>query len=645
MSISQNYSATRPSLNLNFARSRSLDPRITFTRASTATFTDEDGVIKTAAADTPRFDYDPISGECLGLLIEEARTNLALRSEDFSDATWLKSGGTTCSANVATGPDGNTTADKLVEFNGTANQAFEQTNTLVLGTAYSISIYVKAAERIQCRLAGRISSNWVVFPSGRFDLSTGTVLNSSGDKTATISAVGNGWYRCTIYGTSAVATNAGMIVSPLLTGGTVSSYAGDGTSGLLIWGAQLEVGSFPTSYVPSTQTFTSRASSATYFDSTGVLQTAATNVARTAAFLPDSGGVFRSAGPLLLEGAATNLVRNNTMVGAVAGSPGTPPTNGWVILNDAACTSSIIGTGTESGINYIDIQYVIAPATSATGLIYADTPSATSSTSYAGSYYLKLVSGTAPQIRFIFQDNSNTYNRPFFTLTSSLTRYTDVYTTSATGTLARFAIGIDASASGTTFVIRVGMPQTELGTFPTSVISTSGATATRSADVSSSSTTTRATDVAMMTGTNFSTWYNPTEGTFFANYVERAFNVTHQVTTVSNGTANERISLLINSTNTLDAAVISGGTDTFGGNTPTLTAQGYRIGFGYKADNSGVSVNGSAITVDSAVTLPTVSQLNVGARAGSSQILNSTISRLSYYPVRLSDSQLQSLTK
>ena len=174
--------------------------------------------------------------------------------------------------------------------------------------------------------------------------------------------------------------------------------------------------------------------------------------------------------------------------------------------------------------------------------------------------------------------------------------------------------------------------QLEAGAFATSYIPTTSATVTRAADVAS------------ITGSNFSSWYNQTEGTIFANYAERAFSVTHQVATVSNGTANERISLAINSSNTLDVGVISGGTDTFGGNTPTLTAQEYRIGFGYRADNSGVSANGSAITVDSAVTLPTVSQIDIGARAGSSQILNSTIKRFTYWPVRLPDPTLQSIT-
>jgi hypothetical protein len=200
----------------------------------------------------PRFDHNPTTGESLGLLVEEQRTNLALQSEAFDSASWAKPGGTTCSTNAVTAPDGSTAADKLVEFNGTVNQAFEQTITLALGTAYSISIYVKAAGRSQCRVAGRVSGNWSVFPSGRFDLSAGTVLSSTGDKAATISEVGNGWFRCTIYGTSAVGTSAGLIVSPLLTGGTTSTYAGDGTSGIYIWGTQLEAGAFPTSYIPTT---------------------------------------------------------------------------------------------------------------------------------------------------------------------------------------------------------------------------------------------------------------------------------------------------------------------------------------------------------------------------------------------------------
>ena len=88
MTIKALYPNVRPSLDLNFARTRALDPRITFTRimtgASVATFVGSDGLIKTAGNNVPRFDHNPTTGESLGLLVEEARTNLLLNSATLS---------------------------------------------------------------------------------------------------------------------------------------------------------------------------------------------------------------------------------------------------------------------------------------------------------------------------------------------------------------------------------------------------------------------------------------------------------------------------------------------------------------------------------------------------------------------------------
>ena len=98
MSVRNLYPQQRPTLNLNFAQSKILDPRITFTRTSTATYVDEDGFIKTADNDVARFDHDPVTGECLGLLIEEGRTN-------YFHGTQTGSGGTV-SDGTATGADG-----------------------------------------------------------------------------------------------------------------------------------------------------------------------------------------------------------------------------------------------------------------------------------------------------------------------------------------------------------------------------------------------------------------------------------------------------------------------------------------------------------------------------------------------------------
>ena len=84
--VTADYPTIKPSLNLNFARSRALDPRITFTRSTIATYVGRDGLIKYAGVNEPRFDHDPDTLESLGLLIEESRTNI-FRNSDFSGGT------------------------------------------------------------------------------------------------------------------------------------------------------------------------------------------------------------------------------------------------------------------------------------------------------------------------------------------------------------------------------------------------------------------------------------------------------------------------------------------------------------------------------------------------------------------------------
>ena len=106
MSISQNFPTIRPTLNLNFARSKTLDPRITFERASIGTYVDENGLIKTAAADEARFDHDPETGESLGLLIEEARTNYYTTSETMTLGRLFLSSQWTWTSFTEGGPQG-----------------------------------------------------------------------------------------------------------------------------------------------------------------------------------------------------------------------------------------------------------------------------------------------------------------------------------------------------------------------------------------------------------------------------------------------------------------------------------------------------------------------------------------------------------
>lgn len=262
MAIKDFYPAIRPALDLNFTGSRSVDPGITFSRSGTgnvASYFDEKGVMRFAPSNVPRIDFNPVTGECLGLLMEEQRTNLLTYSEQFDNAAWDKMN-STVTANSTVAPDGSSTADMLVENTNTSWHETGNGATLVAGTTYALSIYAKASSRTRVRLAGRFSASWTSLPIGVFDLLTGTVVTSTGASSAVISDAGNGWYRCTIFGTTS-ATVAGLVVS-LVQSGTTSSYTGDGTSGLYIWGAQLEQGSFPTSYTPTTSVQVTRAADA-----------------------------------------------------------------------------------------------------------------------------------------------------------------------------------------------------------------------------------------------------------------------------------------------------------------------------------------------------------------------------------------------
>lgn len=227
-----------------------LAPFVTFTRTSTATYYGSDGLLKTAAINEPRVDYDPATLALRGLLVEEQRTNLLLRSQEFDNASWGKVR-CTVSANATTGPDGSLTADKIIEDTSNNSHTVLQSGpSMVLGSVYTYSCYFKAAERTRAQLS---SANGAPFCT--FDLSAGTVVSGAG---AAIQSVGNGWYRCSVTYTS-TATATETVYIWLVASGTTNSYLGNGTSGVYVWGAQLEAGNFATSYIPTTSAAVTRA--------------------------------------------------------------------------------------------------------------------------------------------------------------------------------------------------------------------------------------------------------------------------------------------------------------------------------------------------------------------------------------------------
>jgi hypothetical protein len=240
-----------PSLDLRFADNKSLVDAVTgaslvtFTRASSGTFVDSAGVIQTAATDVPRFDHNPTTGESLGLLVEEQRTNLLLQSEDFS-TTWAATR-STVTANATTAPDGTLSADKLTEDSSTNTHPAQQSVTVTSGTAYTVSVFAKAGERtflcVFPTVFGTNAGAW-------FNLTTGTVGTVQANATASMQTLSNGWFRCIMTWT-ATNTTGTINIAPA-SANNVVSYTGDGTSGLFLWGAQLEAASTPSSYIPTT---------------------------------------------------------------------------------------------------------------------------------------------------------------------------------------------------------------------------------------------------------------------------------------------------------------------------------------------------------------------------------------------------------
>ena len=197
-------------------------------------------------ADIPRIEYDA-DGNVLGLLVEESRTNLVTYSEDFTDASWTKTNTATLAVD-AVGPDGQTSAVTLVDSGATGTDAvFVRLNKVITSsTNYTLSVFAKADGESYLGLGESGYDNGLA--TSFFDLSSGEVSVEDAAHTATIQNAGNGWYRCSIT-TSSVTDLDGNFRVYVSNEGILVDL--DGTSSILIYGAQLEVGAFPTSYIPT----------------------------------------------------------------------------------------------------------------------------------------------------------------------------------------------------------------------------------------------------------------------------------------------------------------------------------------------------------------------------------------------------------
>ena len=242
-----------PKLAFDFTTA-TLDSRITFSRLlNTATRVNNFGYIETVTQNTPRFDYDPNSLSCKGLLIEESRQNLVVSSTDMTNTTYW-TGGSNYGL-VGNQPDlsNGTAAVNISDTAASSTHLFQgATFNCVTGNTYTVSAYFKKGTATVVQLF--FSS--IVAPTttyANFDINNGIVGTVGSTATATIQTIGNGWYRCTMTGT-ANQTNPNRFFVALTnnntTAGRVPSYAGSGQY-FTMCNPQVELGAFATSYIPN----------------------------------------------------------------------------------------------------------------------------------------------------------------------------------------------------------------------------------------------------------------------------------------------------------------------------------------------------------------------------------------------------------
>jgi hypothetical protein len=559
-----------PALNLQFAGAQSLDPRITFTRASTATYFNSAGVLTTTGF------------------------NLLTYSKDLS-TNWTKGTGATWVQDAAIAPDGTMTAlqGNGVAFtiaSGTSSSLFQINAPISGNTTYTFSVYIRAQ-------------------TGDF---TGVRLRLNDGTTATLSStftVTTEWTRFSLTVTSV----AGATVMSALVG--TNGFPAD----LYIWGAQLEAGSAATVYIPTT----SATSGAARFDYDPVT-------------LAPKG--------LLIEESRTNLVTYSEQFDNAA----------WTKTR-----ASITADAAVSPDGTMDGDKIIADTSASTTHLVSGSASVTSGTSYTLSVFAK-----AAEYGFVRLGLSG-----FFTIVqSAIFSLSDGSIGVTTGTITttsqnigngwwRFSITSTATGSGTTATqigpsalsstgnftgdgtsgIYIWGAQLEAGAFATSYIPTVA------------SQVTRASDLALMTGTNFSSWYNATEGTWFADFTpltsdyltnKNLFLASDGTTSNFNGlryvTSGSRPGLGVTTAGTTQASIAT---------TAMVANTAYKMAGAYKLNDFAVSRNGAAVVTDANGTLPTVTQAEIGSLAGSVNVLGSQyIRQLAYYNRRLTNAELQGIT-
>jgi len=376
-------------------------------------------------------------------LVELVPYNLMTYSEMFSNAAWSKTA-SSVSANTTTAPNGTLTADSLIEDNTNAvHQTIQSTPSA--GGVYTSSVYLKPNGRNWVNINIAAAANYGAW----FDLQNGVTGTIQANITsATITSVGDGWYRCTLTAnTGAIAPRMSLTLS---TANNVTSYLGNGTSGVFLWGAQLVEGTSALDY----------------------------QMTETRLNIPRLDYSLGSCPNILLEPQRTNVLLNTIFSGS-----GATPTS-WtqpVATGTSVLTTSTLGTGAQACSQSATLQ---RPFLSQSFTLVANT-------TYSYSIYIESISGSLTNENILLASGlpvgaTATYFSNGVSVSSSAAavvgRLSIVIVVSVLGGSTAFRCGIGTSANSTGSIL-FSRPQLEAGAYPTSYIPTSSASVTRNADV------------------------------------------------------------------------------------------------------------------------------------------------------------------
>ena len=546
-------------------------------------------------------------------LIEKVRTNINTYSEQLDNAAWTKQS-TTVTANATTAPNNTLTADKLIATATTAFHGIFNVNA-TLSSLHTFSFYAKKAEYNFVTALDQFSGTFLA----SFNLDTGVVSSGSG---ASIQSVGNGWYRCAIsFDGAASAVVATLAPSP---SSASVNYLGDGTSGIFVWGVQLETGDIATEPILTT--------------------TAAVSVGPVAN-VPRLDYLGSTCGKLLLEPQRTNLMtfseqidnaawlKTNATISANAATSPDGYQNADKLIDNATLaghfiqqtisitgvhTFSVFAKASESSVITLQIQQV--SVTSNFALIYYDLISGQVE---SGEFSTSLSAGT-------IQEMSNGWYRCTITYTPITAGNHNVRVFVAKN------IGgnkVDYAGNGTDGVFLYGT-QLEAGAYATSYIPTLGASATRGADACSK--------------TGISSLIGQTEGTLFVDFTINALANFGTPISVNDGSTSNYIWLTIFSNGNLRAELNNGTVQaaiTYGG---AVVGGRYKMAFGYKTNDFALYVNGTQVGTDNSGTTfsgTTLSRVdtditNASVYSTASESINQAI----LFKTRLTNAEMASLT-